>query len=207
MVNDFLTVAEPLLYPALPADPNKILPPDLSQISAVIITPCDAVDPFVNDGSGNISLVAGEIDNTNTDNTKSKQLTVEGGIPEHEVVEIPGPNGTVLIPAGGRTFEPSLRCIISQDEVYEYLRTHQSGQLDFRFWLIDRGGYLYGPVLEADATTYGGIRPAYVNVQFPKGSGPDDYGYADLILRFRADADPQRYDSPITLTDGCVPSS
>lgn len=208
MFNDFLTVADPQLYPALPADPNAISPPDLSQINYIVISPCTAADPFVNDGSDVVTLVTpAEIDNTNADNTKSRQLLVEGGIAEHEVTEVEGPNQTTLIPVGGRSYELSARVIISNQLVYEYLRSMQSGNIDFRFWYQDLATYLYGPTkttAEA-ATEYGGIRPSYVNVQFPHGEGAQDRSYAQLILRWTADADPPRVNSPITVADGCAP--
>lgn len=206
MFNDFLTVASPQLFPALPADPNNIEAPELSQINYLFISFCLAPDPFLNDGSDVISLVALGIDNTNADNTKTRQLLVEGGIAEHEVTEVEGPNQTMLIPVGGRSYELSARVIISNQLVYEYLRNHQSSKLDFRIWYQDLAGFLYGEVMPALSTEYGGIRPSYVNVQFPKGEGQQDRGYAQLILRWKADAEPHRYISPVTVSDGCAPA-
>lgn len=211
MFNDFLTIPvdcdTAYNLPALPSDPNCILAPKLSQVNYVFITPCAAGEPFVNDGSDVVTLTADAIDNDNADNTKTRQVLGEGGIAEHEVTEIPGPNRTTLIPNGGRAYELQHRIIISDQEVYEFLRYLQAGWTDFRFWYQDLGGYLYGETMTTAeaATTYGGIRPSYVNVQFPKGEGRDDNGYATLILRWDANAEPHRYTSPVTVAAGCAP--
>lgn len=208
--NDFLSIPTDCdtawNYPALPADPNCVLPPGLSQINYVFFSPCTADDPFVNDGSDVVTLVSNEIDNTNADNTKTRQILGEGGIGEHEVTEVPGPNGSVLIPIGGRKYELQHKVLVSDRDTREFLRKIQGGQLNFRFWYQDRAGWLYGPVLETGQSTYGGIFPTFVNVQMPKGEGADDYNYATLILRFDADADPINYVSPVTVSASCVPS-
>lgn len=212
MFNDFLTIPADCTtaynLPALPADPNCILAPKLSQVNYVFISPCSAAEPFENDGSDAITLVSpAEIDNANTDNTKSRQILGEGGIAEHEVVEVDGPNRTTLIPNGGRGYELQHRIIISDQSVYDFLKALQAGWVDFRFWYQDLAGLLYGEVVTAAvaATRYGGIRPSYVNVQFPKGEGRDDRGYATLILRWNANAEPHRYTSPVTVADSCAP--
>ena len=102
-----------------------------------------------------------------------------------------------------RDYELSHRIPISNDQVYNYLRQIQDGLLSFRFWYQDLGGYLYGQTLVNGATTKGGIFPSFVNVQFPKGEGRDDRGYATLILRWSADADAHRYTSPVTVDSNC----
>lgn len=208
--NDFLGIPADcdtaVLFSALPADPNCVLPPGLAQVNYLFISFCTAVDPFVNDGSDVITLVANEIDNTNADNTKTRQLLGEGGIPEHEVTEVPGPNRSILIPAGGRKFEINHRILITDNDMRNFLRKFQGGKLNFRFWYQDLSGWLYGPVLPTLSTTYGGIFPSFVNVQMPKGEGPDDYNYATLTIRWDADADAPAYISPVSVSSTCVPA-
>lgn len=208
MVNDFLSpvvCGAAYLFPALPADPNCIEAPKRSQLNYLFIAPCTAVDPFELSGSAAV-LVSSAIDNTNADNTKTRQLLGEGGIPEHEATEVEAPNRKILILDDGRGYELTFKVIVTNALVYAFLQRMQSGWLDFRFWYQDLGGFLYGKVLAADATTFGGIRPLYVNVQFPKGEGRDDLQYANVIIRWDADADPPRYVSPVTPADSCVPA-
>lgn len=192
--------------PALPSDPNCILAPELSQVNYLFFTPCTAADPFLNDGSNVVSLVSGEIDNTNTDNTKTRQILGEGGIGDHDVTEVEGPNRTTLIPNGGRGYELQHRIIISDQETYEFLRQLQKSWIKFRIWYQDLGGFLYGKTEETGSSAYGGIRPSFVNVQFPKGEGRNDRGHATLIIRWDANADPHRYVSPVTVADDCQPA-
>lgn len=208
VLNDFLTYpvdSTPPTLPALASDPNYILAPDLSQINYLFFTPCTAADPFENDGSDNISVVALSIDNTNADNTKTRQILGEGGIPEHAASEVEGPNGTTLIPEGERQYTFTHRVIISDPLMYEFLRQLQVSWIGWRFWFQDRGGWLYGKVEPALATVYGGIRPSFINVQFPKGNGRSDRGYADIEIRWNANGDPHRYVSPVTVADACAP--
>lgn len=198
MINDFLT---PGARPALPADPDAAYVPDLSQVNYLFFSPCDTDDPFLNDGSDSISLVSGIIDNTDTTDAKSRQLLGEGGIAEHEATEVELPNLRMAVVK--RDYELTFRMPISNATVYTYLRQLQDGGVAFRFWYQDLAGYLYGECLESDATVKGGILPSFVNVQFPKGEGRDDRGYATIILRWSADSDPHRYTSPVTVDSGC----
>lgn len=189
--------------PALPADPWCISVPGRSQIHSVIISPCGtADDPFLNDGSDSISLVSGEIDNDNADNTKSRQLVGIGAVADHEPTEVALPLRKTAIVE--RLYTLTLRVPLADPAVYAFMKALQCNYLAFRFWYVDLSDLLYGLCQASGASTPGGITPQKVNVQFPKGDGDEDRNYATLEIQWYANGEPHRYTSPLVESAACA---
>lgn len=213
MINQFLgsldrACGTTVTLPALPADPNCISVPYNSQIWALIITPCTAADPFEIVSSNPPSLVAGEIDNDNADNTKSRQLVGIGSIAEHEPTIYEGPAGVDLVTK--RMWTLSFEVGIGDSLIYDFLRNLQLNPqvaVKHRIWFINLSDQIFGTILASTVTdAYGGIRPDFVNVQFPHGGGREDRLTGTISIRWTADVDPPMYASPLTYVDACAPA-
>lgn len=210
--NNFLTdpvdCTTPTL-PALPADYDCEPLPGLSQLGYLVIAQCAAPDPFAL-STGLATLVSGGIDNDDT--AKARVLVGTGGIEDHEVVVYEGAflRNKVVERNYSGTFSVSVGTARGAGSMYEWLRNVQSlGSVkpeDLRIWYVDLSGALYGPVVAADATTYGGIQLNSINVQLPKGSARDDRNIAVISFGWRADVDPPSYVSPLTESAACVPA-
>lgn len=198
-INSFLTncnvgCAAQTALPALPEDPYCVSAPNYSQIHSIVISPCASEDAFLEDTGD--AVIGTAIDNTNAANTTPRLLYGKGGVAEHEVTEYEGPGRRNVISLRGYTITHEIS--LNDPLMYEFLRRLQCNYRQFRFWYIDLAEYLYGPIVAAAATTYGGIIPSYVNVQMPKGEGRDDQQVATLEIRFESrTGDPPRWASPL----------
>lgn len=176
-----------LNYSALPADPNCVSVPPLSEISDIFIQPTGAPAPF-NYSGGQPTAVSGAIDNTNTDNTKCKHLVVIGEQGDPEETEYNGPKGTVVI--SKRRYLVEARLPITDQGYYTFATELQCNVLNFSFWIGTRGGYLFG----GD----GGISPASSNARLPKVAGEDGVEEAVILLAYDSDnGDPPRHLNPL----------
>jgi hypothetical protein len=192
---------------ALATDPFCVTVPGLSQIWGLVVSPCGtADDPFEIVSPAVIpTLVSGAIDNDAADNTKSRVLVGIGGVAEHEAEIYEGPLRRDLVT--NRIYTLTHEIPLGDPLTYNFLRLFQRNYLQFRFWYIDLANLLYGTVLASTVTTsYGGIIPTAVNVQFPKDSARDARNVATLSITFEADVEPPRYDSPLTPAAVCVPA-
>lgn len=177
-----------LNYGALPSDPDCVSVPPLSEISDIYIKPTGATAPFDWSSPSAPTAVSGAIDNTVTDNSKTKHLVVIGEQPEPEETEYAAPKGVVVI--SKRRYAISARTPIYDQSIYDFLRQIQCNKLNFVFWFGTRGGYLYGGS--------SGISPAKSNAQFPKVAGDDGVEEGILLLDYETDSgDPPRSPNPL----------
>lgn len=192
MVNTFFTSCpadcdDDLLLPAIPADQSCTnYEQTRSQVRYLYIRPDGAPDIFAS-WSTTPTYVAASVDNTVTDNSKTKYLEGIGGIavPEKTVLEYPGRKKRT----GDRTYTLSFRILNLTDDQYEFLIAMQAcGWTDFTFYYADLSDYVYGKS--------GGIVPESVDVDFPKGDGNDDRNYAVMTLTWVATGDPERRVNP-----------
>lgn len=214
MDNEFLSLntgCTAITLPALPADIYCEAVPGNSQIVMLAIAPCAAQsDPFeIVSPATQPTLTSGAIDNDATDNTKTRVLIGQGGLDEHEPTIYEGTKGRDFITKRKYTlnFKVSLGSSTGTGNVRDFLRYLQRNFTQFRFWYIDDSDLLYGPVLASDATTFGGIRPSFINVQMPKDASRDGVNEATVIISFIASVDPPAYTSPLTFADQCEPTA
>lgn len=178
---------ETLNLGALPADQSCNSIPKLSQVCDLYITPNGAAQPFDWTGAPTIALVAGEIDNTNVDNTKTKWIVGRGGVSEPEEIETQGFKGFSTI--SKRRYTLTMEVSILEQEHYDFVRQLQCGWSDFTFNYGNRGKHLFGDT--------NGITPVKVNGQLPLQDGEDDTEIGRIIIEFETDnGDPRRGDNP-----------
>lgn len=158
---------------AIPANQDCILPPKLSQICDLYITPDGADEPFVWTLAVPAANAVG-IDNTVTDNSKSKQLTVKGGIGEPEEEEYAGAKRQTVITE--RTYTLTLEVSVVEDAMRNFVRQFESGWTGFKFWYANLGGGLFGP--EA------GIRPSSTNGRLPLDEADNGKETGTIIIQF-----------------------
>lgn len=174
---------------AIAADQECFITPPLSQVSDLYITPDNspaATEPFTWVSSVPSANASG-IDNTVTDNTKSKQITVKGGVAAPEKVEVAGPKRQTNVIERKYTLE--LEVEVTDNSMRELLRQLQSGWTSFKFWYGTLGGNLFGP--EA------GIRPSKVDAELPLDAADDGREVGRIIIEFiSVNGDPVRNTNP-----------
>lgn len=176
-----------LNYGALPEDPNCVSVPPLSEISDIYITPTGATDAFDYSG-GDPVAVSGGIDNTVTDNSKTKHIVVIGTQGDPEETIYAGPKGAEVI--SKRRFTLEARTPITSQSLYDFLRQIQCNNLNFVFRFATRGGYLFGGE--------NGINPASSNARFPKVEGEEGVEEGILVLSYdTTNGDPPRHPNPL----------
>lgn len=182
-------------FGALDADQNCPGDPKLSQITDLWIKPNTAGSstvPFTSWTDGSYTLTANPtaIDNTNTDNTKVKWLTVVGGIdaPDKTVVRVHKRQDVTT----NRRFTLNLVIYNLSNQQYESLRQLQCNPTSYTFW--------YGN----DAHVFGkdtGLIPVQTDVDFPLGAGENDVEQANLTIVFESKVDPERKANPYSGAD------
>lgn len=190
MDNTFLTCPadcdDELLLGAIPVEQDcTSYDIEQSQVAGIIIVPAGAPDPFAS-FSTTPTYVAASIDNTVTDNSKSKHLVVIGGIAAPEKQRIEYPKGKSK--NGDRTYTLLARHFQLSGGGYETTKQFQCGWTGFTFYYYDRAGLVYGK--------QGGIVPSFADADFPKGEGEADRNYALLTIQWKADGDPIRKPNP-----------
>jgi len=176
-----------LNYGDLPSNPNCTVSPPLSQVSDIVIQPDSASAPFTFSGD-DATQVSGEIDNTNTTNTKSKHLVVRGSVGDPEETIYNGPKGARIITKRRYTVEAEIA--MTDNKIYDFLRQLQCGEDNFVFWYGTQGGYLFG------GST--GISPALINARLPKNGGDEDVEVGTILLEFETtNGDPPRHTNPL----------
>lgn len=176
-----------LNYGALPADPDCVSVPPLSEISDIYIQPTGATAPFDYSGA-QPTAVSGAIDNTDTSNAKTKHLVVIGNQGDPEETIYSGPKGSEVVSKRRYTVEG--RTPITAQSIYDFLKQLQCNNLNFVFWFGTRGGYLFGGA--------NGIVPAASNARFPKVEGQEGVEEGLLILAYDTDnGDPPRHINPL----------
>lgn len=177
--------------PALPADPNCNTRPVQSELSYFWVKPTAAADtPFAGwvadtASTGTVTIEVDSVDNTVTDNTKCKQLSIIGSLEAPEKIQTPGPGFTSQTIA--RTYTVTMEVKSIPDEMYDFLRAFQCNPKDFTFWYGSET-YAYG-----SAT---GIPPTFVDVDFIHASGEESVVTANITVQFKALIDPERRNNP-----------
>jgi len=158
-----------------------------SQLCDLVIVPTTASNPFDFTDPDNPTLVSGEIDNTNTDNTKTKRLVGEGGVavPEKIVSEYPKNKSRIT----KRVYTVVFNVKNMSSTQYEFLRAIQCGWTGFTFYYANLGGRLFGPD--------GGIEPLSVDADLPLSETRDDKEVGTITVTFEAEGDPPRANSPL----------
>jgi len=179
---------EDILLPALPADALCVTTPALSEVNSIILTPVDGTNP-IDWTVSPVELVADTIDNTNDDNTLSRQLVVSGEIPDHEAAVYVGPNFKELVVK--RTETASLNVPVNDDN-YDFLRYLQCSKVanQFYFQYTTYGGKIFGGE--------NGITINAIDVFMPKTRGQDGYEVARITIKYEFIIAPQRSDDPLT---------
>lgn len=172
--------------PVLPADANCDTLPESSEVQFIWFVPDGAPNPFTgwDDATpATITATADSVDNTVTDNSKSKMFRVIG--------EVPVPDKVTKIGIGfkeritRRTYNMNLNFpSLAEDEIRAFLQWAQCGITD---------GYTmyYG----TEKRVYGsstGIKLSKIDADLPLETGEDSDEMGTLILQFKATTDPNR---------------
>lgn len=172
---------------AIPADQNCSEIPDLSQVSDLYITPTGATDAFDYTG-GDPTAVVGGIDNTVTDNSKTKWLVGKGGVDDPELVTYAAAKGNIVI--AERRYRLIFELPVRSAAVRNLLLQLQCNWKDFNFRFGTIGGNLFGGE--------NGISPSSVNAFLPLASGDDDYEIGRIEIGYRTkNGDPDRHPNPL----------
>jgi len=192
-INDFLTCptdcTTAVTLPAISAVQDcSSYDQDFSQVWGFIYRPMDnsAPDPYT-DWATTPTATVGAIDNTEALNAKCKQLVGIGGVDVPELTVNTYPKKTERVV--NREYTLRFRVLQLDAANYEFLRKLQCGSTDFTFYYENMGDWVFGKV--------GGIEPKSIDVEFPLGSGDDDKQYAEIIVKWDADADPERRVDPL----------
>jgi len=119
----------------------------------------------------------GLIDNTNTNDTKAKQIVGIGSLIEVSTEELSLANGRRRI-TRERTLELRLRVLNMANGHIVFARKLQQGFLNFDCYIETVGGRLIG---ESE-----GLRPFFVDAKLPFNEGVTSTEYIELILVFKA---------------------
>ena len=175
-------------FPALPDYSNECIPiPGKSQINEIYITPDGATDGF-NYSGGDPTLTVGGFDNSVTDNSKSKFLPCSGGMdaPEPEIWEGPKEIDTVI----SRRYQLNLEIPYETIAEYLYLKHFQGNYRKYIVRFGDLDGWLFGGE--------NGIRPFFVDAQFPKENSRTGRKICTLLIDFvTKDGDPPAHPNPM----------
>lgn len=157
-----------------------------AQISDLIIKPDAANAPLNWTGAPTVAAVAGEIDNTNTDGTKSKWLVGEGGIvaPDKVVDEYPKRKTKVNF----RTYTLTFNVKNLGDDQYDFLRQLQCGSTDFKIWYANVGGHIFGGA--------NGIDILSIDCDFIYSEDRNAKEIATVTITWESDGDPARGNTP-----------
>lgn len=173
------------VWPAIPVEQDcPSYEQTLAQVCDLIIVPTIATDIW-DDWSGDYptpAFVLGSIDNTVADNTKAHRMTGIGGVAEPESVVLQYPKLQERIDE--ETYTLTHRIMNMSNTQNDMLDKLECGALNFTFWYLDLGGYVYG--------YEGGIVPYSVTVQRPHGAGNDDRLFADIIITWKSTMEPDR---------------
>jgi hypothetical protein len=156
-----------------------------SEVSDLIIQPDGAPDVFA-DFATTPTYTALSIDNTVTDNSKSKHLVGIGDVPDPTETEVILPKGKVGL--SDRTYTLNFTVMNMSDAQYAFLQQLQCGTLNFTFYYADRADKLFG--------IQGGIVPASIRVRMPKARGEASVSQATIVITWVADGDPDRRVNP-----------
>lgn len=178
-----------IALPALPADPDCVLPPGLSQVNYVYIQPDGATDPFDYSG-GDPTAVSGAIGNTTSGNSTSKSIGGIGDVPEAEEVIYNGKNRIRQVVS--RRYRLNFTVNLKEDGMYDLCLRLQSGWRGFKFRYADLDGDIYGGAAS--------ITPAFANAIMPKGRGEEDIKEGTLQLEWVVEdgqGDPPKHPNPL----------
>lgn len=157
----------------------------LSQISDLYIRPDGAPDIFATWATVP-TYVAASVDNTVTDNSKTKWITGIGSVPpaEKEVTIYPKRKSKVT----NRTYTLTLRVLNMTDTQREFCRRLQCGWTGFTFYYGDVSDYVYGVT--------GGLKPKSVDCDLPLEGEDTSKAYATITIVWEANGDPDRKVNP-----------
>jgi hypothetical protein len=158
----------------IPTDQNCVLNPQLSQVSDLYIQPDGADAPFLWTGSS-ASINSDGVGNNVTNNSKSKWLVGQGGIPAPEETIYQGPK--LMRVVGKRTYQLNFQTEVYSNDQRNFIRQLQSGWSEFKFWIGTLGGNLFGGP--------NGISPFFVNARLPLDPGDEDYEKGFIVIEFQ----------------------
>jgi hypothetical protein len=202
LLNDFLSCPTDCSSGNLPAFQTSFCnaAPKSSEIYALIFEPTDAATLLTP-----ASLVAdmavaadwtGKIDNSVTDGTKYKYLMGKGSQGDPTDTEIDGVKNAVVVTDRTRTV--TFRILdITSDATYDALRRMQCGDILPRFFILTKGGYIFGD--KNVAAPDRGIVPDSVKVTFPRAEGKDAIDTAVLTIVYSGLTDPDRALNPLSI--------
>lgn len=180
MLNNFCTCDTcdvEFTFGALDADQDCAGVPNLSQVCGLLIVPDGSTMPS---DWENRSAWDAIVDN-DTDGA-TKYLTGIGSVPEPEKTTITVAKGVQLTTI--RDYVLTLEVYNLSSAQYEFLRALQCNPLNYKFWVENVSGHLWGGT--------SGISPALTDVDFPLGSGEDELEKAVLTINWRSKCDPPR---------------
>lgn len=175
----------------LDTDQNCAGNPFLSQVTDLWIQPvggtATAVSPFTGWTSvlSTITATAGAIDNTVTDNTKTRWITGVGNVdvPEKQVVRVQKFLDVTL----KRRYTLNFEVYNLSNGNREFLVSLQCNPTNYRYW-YGNTNHVFGSGT--------GIIPVYTDVDFPLGAGEADLEKATLTLQWESKTDPERRNNP-----------
>lgn len=158
-----------------------------SQVSEVIFRPIQANDPF-EWTTGAPVLTSNGIDNDDPSMEVSKRIVGEGGV---EVLE----KNIITLPRNRRNVERRvytlrLRIRNTSSAQFAFVRKFQCNYKLFRFYYLTNGGRMFGP--------RGGIKPLFVDADFPLEGARGAKEYFDLIIQWEDLGDPRRWNFVIS---------
>lgn len=143
-----------------------------SQVSGLFIVPDDATPPADWESSVDWSNA---VDNTVTDDTKAKYLIGRGSFLPASQVEV-NLSGGRLIEVRERTYRLSFACLNVNDGHADFGRKLQNNVRKFSVWLKTLGDRIIGGET--------GMRPVFVNADFPFSEGNEDREVMAIIMDF-----------------------
>lgn len=194
--NNFTDIAWPanttpgtLNLGAIPADQSNYANPNLSQVCDLYIVPSGATDPLDFTVPATPTAVANAIDNTATDNSKTKHLSGRGGVPAPEEVIATLPKRITKVV--DRTYTLTFNVEVTDESQRDLLRQLMSGWRNFTFYFATLGGFGFGPS--------GGITPLFVNAALPLGEGEEDFEVGTITIQYRVQTGgaPDRWPNPL----------
>lgn len=138
----------------------------------------------------------GKIDNTDATGAAMKYLIGRGSVADPEDTIFAAARDKEIVT--DRVFTLLFEVTdISEAEVYDYLRTLQTGVYLPNIYYQSLGGFLYGKVNTGG--TDDGIKIKSCKVRFPKETGKEATDRAFIEIKFSALVDPDRVVSPLSL--------
>ena len=143
-----------------------------SQVGGLLILPVGATPPTDWELESDWSDV---VDNTNEDNTKAKYLVGRGSFLPNGITEVNLAGGR-LIENRERFYRLTFNVVNTNDGHADFGRKLQKNIRDFDVWIQTIGDRIIGGSV--------GMRPVYVNAEFPFAEGNNDREVIQIVMDF-----------------------